>query len=136
MTADIVLFCTSNQTKHILLIERKKDPFKGAWALPGGFLEEGERLSDCAARELREETAVDDVALTEIGFFDAVDRDPRGRTISVAFAGDLDPSRMQSASAQDDAASISWFPFDDLPDLAFDHRQVIATALKRFPNGG
>jgi 8-oxo-dGTP diphosphatase len=130
MTADIVLFSAPCQIWHVLLIERKKDPFKGAWALPGGFLENGEGLAECALRELREETSMRNVELSEVGVFDEVNRDPRGRTISVAFTGHVEPSRMNFARAQDDAASVKWFVLDKLPDLAFDHKQIIGAALK------
>jgi len=111
---------------YILLVKRKSAPFQGCWALPGGFVDIDETLADAAARELAEETGLTDVEMRELGAFDKPDRDPRGRTISVAFLAVVD--RRAEPVAGDDAADARWTPVDKLPPMAFDHDQIIAAA--------
>lgn len=129
VTADIVV--EKAGAREVLLIKRGKDPFKGSWALPGGFVETDEEAATAAARELEEETSVklgrDE--LNFIDYFDAPDRDPRGRVISFAFGvklnEDLDPK------GGDDANEAKWFLLDELPELAFDHRTILARWKER-----
>lgn len=125
VTADIVLLAEGS----VLLIERGNDPYKGCWAFPGGFLEEGETIDECARRELREETGLDIGGLRQAGVFSRPGRDPRGWTVTVAFVAEL-PSR-PAASAGDDAARARWFALNALPPLAFDHSEILQSILQR-----
>ncbi|MEV5658230.1 NUDIX hydrolase [Streptomyces sp. NPDC052291] len=126
-TADVVLFAD----RHVLLIERGWDPFKNQWALPGGHVDKGESSLDASARELEEETGitVPTADLRQVGAFDAVGRDPRGRYVSVAYTAIL-PALVEP-TAGDDATAARWWPLADLPDLAFDHAEIVAEAVKR-----
>lgn len=114
---------------ELLLIKRGHEPFKGLWALPGGFVEPDEDLPTAAARELKEETDVDAPFLVEFGAFGDPKRDPRGRTVSIIYYTVLAEGE---AVAGDDAAGAAWYPLDRLPPLAFDHPMVIARLLTRF----
>jgi 8-oxo-dGTP diphosphatase len=124
LTVDVVL-ATREARPRVLLIRRKHDPFAGRWALPGGFVDEGERLVDAARRELREETGLTVVDLEQLYAAGDPGRDPRGWTVSVVYlarvtAGELTPI------AADDADEVGWFPLDELPALAFDHAMILA----------
>ena len=111
----------------MLLIERGNEPFKGYWALPGGFLELEEDLDTCAARELQEETGLTGIELHQLYAFGAPNRDPRHRTISVAYWG-VDYTEREAVGS-DDAVKAQWFALDKLPSLAFDHEQILQKAL-------
>ncbi|HEX3007058.1 MAG TPA: NUDIX hydrolase [Bacteroidales bacterium] len=130
VTADCILFGRKQDKLHVLLIERGNEPFKGSWAFPGGFIDEDETIEACAARELKEETSLEGVALEQFHVFSAPGRDPRGRTISVAFIAIVNLEELKPV-AGDDAAKIKWFPVDALPKLAFDHDKVMQMALAR-----
>lgn len=123
VTVDIVLF----KSNKILLIKRLKDPFKDCWALPGGFVDENEDLEDAAKRELFEETTIKVDSLQQIGAFGKPFRDPRHHTVSIAFYGKVDDDII--AIAADDAKEAYWFSLDDLPELAFDHQEIINKAF-------
>ncbi|HKJ40652.1 MAG TPA: NUDIX hydrolase [Sunxiuqinia sp.] len=110
-------------TAEILLIQRGIDPFKGQWALPGGFVEMDEELAVACKRELQEETGLDIPTVEQFRVYDKVDRDPRGRTISVVFYGFVEKDA--EVKGGDDAAEAAWFKLDKLPELAFDHAQII-----------
>jgi 8-oxo-dGTP diphosphatase len=125
VTVDIVILVTHGSGTEVLLIRRAQDPFKGQWALPGGFLDMDEELEEAAARELEEETGLEGISMKQIGVFGKIGRDPRGRTISVVYMARL-PDR-PAARAGDDAAEVGWFPLDALPELAFDHGEIIGT---------
>jgi len=127
VTTDCLIFRKIRCNWHLLLIERGNEPFKGCWALPGGFLEMEEDLDACAARELQEETGLTDIGLHQLYTFGAPNRDPRQRTISVAYWG-VDNSEQQAVGG-DDAAKAQWFALDKLPALAFDHELAIQKAL-------
>ena len=128
-TVDILVFTMGRNGSEILLIERKYKPFQGNWALPGGFVEENETFLQAAQRELEEETMIANLALNHLGVFDAPDRDPRGRTVSVAFwTIGVGKKKIKAGS---DASRAAWFSLDDLPALAFDHDQIIATGQQR-----
>lgn len=132
VTADIIVFSIRDGRLHLLLIERGGDPFKGAWALPGGFVKIDEDLLTGAKRELHEETglplgALEGYPFAQVGTYGAPDRDPRGRVITVAFLA-LIPSDQIELIAATDASDAQWFAVDELPDLAFDHAQIIADA--------
>lgn len=127
VTADIALFRLIEGTLQILLIQRKNEPFAGRWALPGGFVDENEKLQKAAARELQEETGLRAGKLEQFGVFGDPGRDPRGHTVSVGFMGEARGNR--KAAAGDDAEGVRWFATSRLPKLAFDHRKVIQQAL-------
>jgi len=128
VSVDAVVFRERGGRLEVLLIRRGKPPFEGMHALPGGFVEMDEDLPDAAARELREETGLDRVALEQLATFGRPDRDPRGRCISVAFVGALARSGDQVAGG-DDAAEAGWHDTAALPPLAFDHGEIIDRAL-------
>ncbi|MTI21004.1 NUDIX hydrolase [Fulvivirga sp. RKSG066] len=131
VTVDAVVFDVSeNKRTHLLLIQRKNDPYKDQWAFPGGFVEEDEDLPVACARELEEETglSVNPKNLTQIGAFGKPGRDPRGRTITVAFHTEVDKNEQQVKGA-DDAAAAKWWPLNDLPNMAFDHEEILNTVL-------
>ena len=132
MTADCVVFGFDGKQLHILLIERGLEPYKGSWALPGGFMKIDETVEQCALRELKEETGVEDIYLEQFHVFSAVGRDPRERVVTVAFLALVRKSDFRLI-AGDDAAGASWFELGKLPPLAFDHHDIIDMARKRLP---
>jgi 8-oxo-dGTP diphosphatase len=127
LTVDIVAVAPGAGGTEVLLIRRRHDPFAGAWALPGGFVDMDEELEACAAREFEEETGLKAGPLEQVGAFGAVGRDPRGRTVTVAFLARLDESLAPRAG--DDAAEARWFQVDGLPRTAFDHADILRKAL-------
>jgi len=130
LTADIILFSKSEEKTEVLLIKRGKDPFKDKWAIPGGFIEENEELEDGARRELEEETSLKDLELKQLGAFGKVGRDPRGRTVSIVYYAFVDASQI-APKAGDDAKEAQWFCLDSLPELAFDHSEILDYALQQ-----
>ncbi len=126
VTVDSVVFCNANNEFKVLLIKRKNDPFGGKWALPGGFISETEDLVTAAKRELKEETGVAVETMEQVRAFGAPDRDPRGRTISIAFVSRI--FNEEKLKAADDAAEAQWVSIEDLPELAFDHAEIIEAA--------
>ena len=130
VTADcVVIGQEADGRRQVLLIRRGHEPYKDCWAFPGGFMEMDETLEQCALRELKEETGLTPTGdLIELKSFSTVDRDPRGRTITVAF---LIETPLTETKGQDDAAEARWFPLDDLPPLAFDHQEILKVALTR-----
>jgi 8-oxo-dGTP diphosphatase len=128
VTVDAVVFREIESVEHVLLIQRKREPFAGLWAIPGGFMDMDETLEAAAARELLEETGLHARSLKQVHSFSAVDRDPRGRTISVAFLVTVEPGEQPRAA--DDARQASWFPLETLPPLAFDHADIIQMAYQ------
>lgn len=118
------------QCLKVLLIQRGVDPFLGAWALPGGFVLMDETLDDAARRELAEEAGLRDVFLEQLHTFGALDRDPRGRVISVAYMGLVRPQDHLTRPATD-AQDAAWFSLDALPTMPFDHPQILDLALAR-----
>lgn len=129
VATDIAVFTLRRGALNVLLIERGAEPFLGAWALPGGFLQPDEELDQCARRELLEETGVDADLLLHFGNFSATDRDPRERVISVAYLALLASDELR-LEASTDAAQARWFAMDDLPQLAFDHAEILRRALE------
>ncbi len=130
VTADAVIFKKNDDgVTEVLLIERKAPPFRGMYALPGGFLDMEETLEECVVRETKEETGLEGIAFQQVAAFSAPDRDPRHRTVTVAFFGWAHAG--QNPKAGSDAKSLRWFPVQNLPELAFDHDLVIKKALER-----
>ncbi len=129
VTVDIVLLTDTFPRSQVLLIRRKNPPFKDLWALPGGFLEMDETLEESALRELYEETNISGVNLTQVGTFGHPERDPRGRVITVAYVGIIKSEQVE-VTAGSDASEVAWFSTLDLPQLAFDHSEIIQKALE------
>jgi 8-oxo-dGTP diphosphatase len=135
LTVDVVLV-TREADPRVLLIRRKHDPFAGAWALPGGFVDENESLAAAARRELHEETGVQDgIDLEQLAAFGDPGRDPRGWTVSVAFLARVNADDVNPAAA-DDAAEVGWHPLYRPPTLAFDHAQILDRARARLIDHG
>ena len=133
VTSDCVVI-TKEKVPKVLLIQRGSEPFKGAWAFPGGFMEIDETTEQCAIRELEEETGLVVTDIHQIGAYSKVDRDPRGRTITVAYLSIIDaPAEVRG---QDDAAKAQWFPLSELPTLAFDHTDIMEDAIALLPQVG
>jgi 8-oxo-dGTP diphosphatase len=130
VTTDIVIFTIREEQLKLLLIKRGGAPFKGKWALPGGFVGPDEDLEESAMRELEEETGVSGVYLEQLYTFGKPNRDPRERVITVAYYALIPSDRLQLRAATD-AEAVGWFAMDDLPPLAFDHKEIVAMAHKR-----
>ncbi len=130
VTTDIAVFSLHQQQLQLLLVRRGQPPHKGKWALPGGFLEIDEDLDSCAKRELKEETGAADLYIEQLFTFGHPERDPRERIISVTYFA-LAPAEKLTIRAGSDAAEAEWFPFDTLPELAFDHADIIQLAKER-----
>ncbi len=128
VTTDCVIFTYEDWKLKVLLVKRGGEPYKGEWALPGGFLRSDETAREGALRELREETALEASAIGELGVFSKPDRDPRERVITIAFYALVKPSEVMGG---DDADEAAWFSIDSLPQLAFDHADIIKSALER-----
>ena len=139
VTADCIVITRESEPK-VLLIERGDDPFKGCWAFPGGFMNMDETTEQCAIRELEEETGLTVSGLHQIGAYSKVDRDPRGRTVTVAYLAIVDAP--MAVKGQDDAAKAQWFPLTafldkpsgkaERPELAFDHDEIMRDAIRKY----
>ena len=129
VTADCIVITKEAEPK-VLLIERGDEPFKGCWAFPGGFMNMDETTEQCAIRELEEETGLKVSEVHQIGAYSQVDRDPRGRTVTVAYLAIVDAP--MAVKGQDDAAKAQWFPLLALPELAFDHDEIMRDAVKKY----
>jgi 8-oxo-dGTP diphosphatase len=131
VTVDAVIF-TRGAPREVLLIRRKHPPFEGRWAIPGGFVDMAEDLEPAARRELEEETTLTGVRLEQLRAYGQPARDPRGRTISIAFVGEVEGR--PTVKARDDAAEARFFAVDALPlPLAFDHEAIVRDALGALP---
>ena len=130
VAVDCVVFGLDDDDLKIMLVERDVAPFKGRWALPGGFVREAESVDEAARRELAEETGIKGVFLEQLYTFGEVRRDPRQRVISVAYYA-LVNLYGHSIEAQTDVRDAKWFSIDDMPRLAFDHDEIVRTAVKR-----
>ncbi|MBR1558449.1 MAG: NUDIX hydrolase [Prevotella sp.] len=139
VTADCVVI-TREADPKVLLIQRGSEPFKGCWAFPGGFMNLDETTEQCAVRELEEETGLRVSKIQQIGAYSKVDRDPRGRTVTVAYLAIVDEP--MAVSGQDDAAKAEWWPLSDFldkpsgkaeqPHLAFDHQDIMQDAIRKY----
>lgn len=119
VAADLVIV----RDGEVLLIRRRYEPFEDQWCLPGGHVEAGEQVRAAARREAREETGFDVDIDGLVGVYDAPGRDPRGPVISIVFRASVADGRLDPDT---DAADAQWFPLDELPDLGFDHDQILA----------
>ena len=128
VTTDTLVFRDGEQCIEVLLVKRKKEPYKDYWALPGGFLEIEETPEEGAMRELREETGLKVDLLKEVGTFGEIDRDPRGRTITIAFYTFVRRNSDQ-LRARTDATAVKWASIKNLPEMAFDHREILEEGL-------
>ncbi|MBA3602765.1 MAG: NUDIX hydrolase [Parachlamydiaceae bacterium] len=128
ISVDSIIFGYTDRRLKVALIQRKKVPFRGMWAIPGGFMENDETVEDTAFRELEEETGIRDVYLEEFGVFSKRGRDPRGPTITVAFFALIDSTQCK-LTATADAEVAQWWPAYEIPDLAFDHNEIYNKAL-------
>jgi 8-oxo-dGTP diphosphatase len=130
VTADIIIFTIKDDELKAILVKRKNPPFENMWALPGGFVRINESLDDAAKRELKEETGVEEVYLEQLYSFGEPKRDPRERVITVAYFALINSERI-NLKASSDASDAQWFSIKKLPELAFDHKEIIEYALKR-----
>ena len=124
LTVDAILL----KGDEVLLIRRGREPFKGHWAIPGGFVDVGERTDDAARRELVEETGLRGDIVDLLGVYSDPSRDPRGHTVSVVYV--MKVGGIVHTDDLDDADEARWFPFAALPELAFDHAQILADAKR------
>lgn len=125
VTVDVLVINTD--TNEILLIKRLNEPYKNCWALPGGFVDENEDLEQAARRELFEETNIETDTMIQIGAFGKPYRDPRGHMISIAYQTYY--IKNQTVQAKDDAKEVKWFSLNNLPELAFDHLEIINSII-------
>ena len=133
VTVDLVIFTIAEDDLKVLLIRRGQEPFKGRWALPGGFVDIEESLERAAARELQEEVGVTNVYLEQLYTFGDPKRDPRGRVISVSYFALVDAEHQRIVAASD-AAEAQWHSVFDTPKLAFDHAKILDYAVWRLRN--
>jgi 8-oxo-dGTP diphosphatase len=128
VTTDTLVFRVGKECIEVLLIKRKKEPYKDYWALPGGFLEIEETPIEGAKRELIEETSLKIDVLKEVGTFGDIDRDPRGRTITIVFYTFI-KNHQQVAKATSETAEVKWFSVKEIPPMAFDHSEIFKEGL-------
>jgi len=130
LTVDCVIFGLDVEELKVMLIQRNLEPFRGMWALPGGFVQIDESLEEAARRELQEETGIEHVFLEQLYTFGRLDRDPRERVVSVAYFA-LANLEGHHIHATMDARNAAWFPISDTSNLAFDHEEILGIALTR-----
>ena len=127
LTCDCVIFGFDGVNIKVLLIERGEEPYLGNWAFPGGFMRIDETTEECAVRELREETGLDNVDVRQFHIYSSVNRDPRERVVTVAHYALV---KLADVKGGDDARNAQWFALDEIPSLAFDHDQILRRAIK------
>ena len=132
LTVDIFLLRLNHTHLELLLIQRKNEPFRGKWALSGGFVEIDEPTESAAKREFSEETGLENIDLVKMDVFGDPGRDPRGRTITIVYFGVIPFEVSDVQKAGDDAAESQWFHLNNLPELAFDHDHIVEVCHKRF----
>ena len=128
VTTDCVIFGFNGERLQVLLIERGIEPYKGKWALPGGFLKMDESAEECARRELKEETGLEGAYMEQFHTFSSPERDPPERVVTIGYFALI---RQQEVKGGDDAAAAKWFPLDETPALAFDHDFILRKATQR-----
>ena len=131
VTADVVVFAVLEGDLSVLLVRRRNEPWANCWALPGGFVDTEETLGEAARRELQEETGLRDIFIEQLYTFGDPGRDPRGRTITVAYYAMLEPAGIDDVCPGDDAAGARWFEVETLEELAFDHAEIVRRAVDR-----
>lgn len=131
LTVDIVIFSLRDDQLQVLLIQRGEPPFKGMWALPGGFVRMEESLEEAALRELEEETGLEDAYLEQLFTYGETGRDPRGRVVTVSYFALIPADKKVRFEGGSDVTRAGWFPIGALPELAFDHAQMVVYALRR-----
>lgn len=130
VTVDLVVFTIKDSKLKVLLIKRALDPFKGKWAIPGGFVQVNETIEDAAKRELEEETGIKEVYLEQLYTWGGLERDPRGRVISISYFALINSDGIK-LEATTDAVEAGWFDVNKIPSLAFDHKNILDYAVKR-----
>ncbi|HEY3312229.1 MAG TPA: NUDIX domain-containing protein [Anaerolineales bacterium] len=130
VTVDLVIFTVSAEKLKVLLVKRAQQPFMGMWSIPGGFLKTGESLDDAAIRVMREKTGVKEVYLEQLYTFGRPDRDPRSRVITVTYFA-LIPWQNLVQPGSGKVTDLAWYPADEVPELAFDHEEILAYATNR-----
>ena len=133
LTVDAIIITDGKEINYsknsIVLIKRKNDPFRGMWALPGGFVDCGETVEDAVKREAKEETGIDVLIEELVGVFSDPGRDPRGHTVSVCFLCSVSPAWNGEMRADTDALDVRKFGIDKLPELAFDHKEILRKVM-------
>ena len=127
VAVDCMIFTLINGRLHILLVKRDFEPEKGKWSLIGGFVRDGESVDNAAKRVLRELTGIDNAFIRQTGAFGAVDRDPGARVISVAYYALLN---IEEITIRRKGGKVEWVDMEGLPQLGFDHPEMIAQALE------
>lgn len=135
LTVDAVIFSFADKTKKVLLVKRKNEPYKGQWVFPGGFVDDGENLEAAAIRELEEETSLQMESLIQVRAYGAPGRDPRGHTVTVAFIGQVNADAV-IVEAASDADAVEWFDLNNLPQLGFDHSEILKDAISAIEKEG
>jgi len=130
LSVDAVVFGYEEANISVLLIKRKYEPFKDKWAIPGGFVLNNESLEEAVERELQEETGVKINYLEQLYTFGKPLRDPRGRVVSIAYFALVRPNTFK-IFASTDASEVEWFNIKELPELSFDHKEILEIAIKR-----
>jgi 8-oxo-dGTP diphosphatase len=130
IAADCIVFAHDKDDIKVLLIERKNEPCKGCWAFPGGFMNIDEAAEDAAKRELKEETSLEVSEVQQVGAFSAVNRDPRERVVSIAYYTEI--AEVVAVKGGDDARKAEWFSLKALPQLAFDHDEILKKAVEKW----
>ncbi|MGJ8723740.1 MAG: NUDIX domain-containing protein [Roseibacillus sp.] len=128
VTVDAIVLAPEENPTHVLLIQRKNEPFAGQWAFPGGFVDENENPDHAVARELEEETHLTGLTFHQAGFYGRPNRDPRGHTVSLVYLAKTNQDT-QSPKAADDATAVQWHPLHNLPLLAFDHAEILTRTV-------
>lgn len=128
ITIDITLFAYNKKDLSVLLIKRKKEPYNDTWTVPGGFVQPEETFETTCKRILKQKAGIENLYLEQLFTFDSLDRDPRGRVLSVAYYGLVNSQNINLIA---DKTSIDWFPIKELPTLGFDHQQIINVAFQR-----
>ncbi len=123
LTVDAIVYNLKDDSVYVLLIQRGQEPFEGKWALPGGFVDPDELLETACIRELKEETGLKVNSMHQFKAYDKIDRDPRHRTISIVHFTEI--FQQEKVKGNDDAAVAKWFSIAELPELAFDHLEIL-----------
>jgi 8-oxo-dGTP diphosphatase len=130
LTTNIVIFTLRDEQLKVLLIRRRNPPFQGCWSLPGGVIGTDEDVEANAMRKLEDSTGLSGIYLEQLYTFSAPERDPRERVISVAYYALVASKRLQLRT-DEDSEGVGWYSLNELPELAFDHAQMVDTAHQR-----